>query len=373
MRSAGPLKVLWLIKGLGPGGAERLLQLAAERRNREDFVYEAAYLLPYKDALVPALEAEGVRVHCLRGGAEYDLRWALRLRRLVKKGSFDIVHLHSPYVAAVARLVVRTLPKRSRPRVVSTEHVPWFGYVKPTRLLNGVTFRLDDVHLAVSQAVRDSIPESLKKDVEVIVHGIALDRVSAEASSRDSSRRTLGIEPDEIVIGTVANFRAQKDYRTLLAAAHQLLLRGLNVRFVSVGQGPLENEIRAQHARLGLGSRFLLLGGLENPARVLAACDLFVLSSLYEGLPLAMMEAFALGLPVVVTNVPGIKEGLTDGREGVLVPVSRPDLLADAIEEVVTDPDRMARMGRAARERSFDYDISRAVSRTEAIYMELAS
>ncbi|MGH2806424.1 MAG: glycosyltransferase [Actinomycetota bacterium] len=368
-----PVRVLWLIKGLGPGGAERLLQLAAERRNRTDFSYEAAYVLPYKNHLVGSLEAQGVPVHCLNGGAEYDLRWALRLRRLLKKGCFDILHLHSPYVAAIARLVVRTLPRSKRPKVISTEHVPWFGYVRPTRLLNGATFRLDDVHLAVSHAVRDSIPEALKNDVEVIVHGIALDRVRSEAVNRERSRRELGIADDEILIGTVANFRAQKGYPNLLATAHILSIRGLPVRFVAVGQGPLEGQIRRDHEKLGLGDRFMLLGGLDNPARVLAGCDLFVLASLYEGLPLAMMEAFALGLPVVVTNVPGIKEGLTDGTEGVLVPVSRPDLLAWAIEDVITDPERMKRMSQAALKRSGDYDISRAVSRTEAIYTDLAT
>jgi L-malate glycosyltransferase len=368
-----PVKVLWLIKGLGPGGAERLLQLAAERRNRTDFSYEAAYVLPYKNHLVGALESEGVPVHCLNGGAEYDLRWALRLRALLSRGCFDILHLHSPYVAAIARLVVRTLPRSKRPRVISTEHVPWFGYVRPTRILNGATFRLDDVHLAVSHAVRDSIPDSLRDDVEVIVHGIALDRVRSESVNRDLARRELGIGDDEILIGTVANFRAQKGYPNLLATAHILQIRGLPVRFVAVGQGPLERQIRGIHEKLGLGDRFLLVGAHDNPAHILAGCDLFVLASLYEGLPLAMMEAFALGLPVVVTNVPGIKEGLTDGSEGLLVPVSRPDHLAWAIEELITDPERMKRMSEAALLRSRDYDISRAVTRTEAIYTELAS
>jgi glycosyltransferase involved in cell wall biosynthesis len=229
------------------------------------------------------------------------------------------------------------------------------------------------VHLAVSHAVRDSIPDSLRDDVEVIVHGIALDRVRSESVNRERSRRELGIGDDEILIGTVANFRAQKGYPNLLATAHILQIRGLPVRFVAVGQGPLEQQIRGIHATLGLGDRFMLLGAHDNPARILAGCDLFVLASLYEGLPLAMMEAFALGLPVVVTNVPGIKEGLTDGSEGLLVPVSRPDHLAWAIEELITDPERMKRMSKAALLRSRDYDISRAVTRTEAIYQELAS
>jgi glycosyltransferase involved in cell wall biosynthesis len=364
------IKVLWLIKGLGAGGAERLLQLAAELRDRHDFYVEAAYVLPWKDALVEGLESQDVPVQCLRGGAEWDLRWAARLRALLLSKNFDVIHLHSPYVAAVARLVVRTLPIRRRPRVVSTEHVPWFGYVALTRYFNRITFGLDDRHVAVSVAVKESISRSLQDDVEVIVHGIALERVLAQKDS-ERSRAELGMGPGEIAIGTIANFRAQKAYPDLLNAAKLVIDTGAPVTFFAVGQGPLEDEIRALHAELELGNRFVLLGEREDPAALLAGCDLFVLSSLYEGLPLAMMEAFALGLPVVATNVPGIKEGLNHGVEGLLVEVSRPDLLAAAIVELIHDPERRERMAAAAAARAQDYDIARAVRRTEEIYREV--
>ena len=120
--------------------------------------------------------------------------------------------------------------------------------------------------------------------------------------ARAGMRAELGLEPNEIVIGTVANYRAQKDYPTLLAAAADVIGRGLAVRFVAVGQGPLHDEIHARHEELGLGYRFLLLGQRPDAVRVLAACDVFCLASKWEGLPVALMEALVLGLPVVATR-----------------------------------------------------------------------
>jgi glycosyltransferase involved in cell wall biosynthesis len=121
-----------------------------------------------------------------------------------------------------------------------------------------------------------------------------------------------------------------------------------------------------------LEDRFHLLGYREDSARILAGCDLFVLASLYEGLPLAMMEALALGLPVVATAVGGIPEGVSDGVEGLLVPPGRPDLLAEALAALVRDQPLRERMSQAAWQRADYFDIGRAVRGTEAIYRRLA-
>lgn len=371
--SRRPLRVLWLIKGLGAGGAERLLCLAAEARDRERFRYEVGYLLPWKNALRGELEGNGVPVHCLEGAGEWRLGWAVRLRSLLRSAPFDVLHVHSPYVAAVARLVVRSLPRRVRPRVVSTEHVPWSGYVAATRLFNAVTFRLDDAHIAVSEGVRASIPEPLRRQVQVVMHGIVPERARRELAYRENARAEAGAGEGEILIGTVANLRAQKAYPDLLAAARRLLDAGAPVRFVAVGQGPLEAELQSLHRSLGLGDAFRFVGYRDNPARVMAGCDIFVLASLYEGLPLALMEALALGLPVVATAVPGVVEAITDGVEGILVPPGRPDLLAEALGSLVREPDRRARLAEAARARSTAFDIRQAVRQTEGLYGELAS
>jgi glycosyltransferase involved in cell wall biosynthesis len=107
--------------------------------------------------------------------------------------------------------------------------------------------------------------------------------------------------------------------------------------------------------------------------QVAAGCDIFALASHYEGLPVAIMEALAVGLPIVATNVGGVPEAVREGIEGLIVPPHRPDLLADAIESLVDDPRRRRQMGRAARQRAHDYDIEAAVRRTEELYLDVCS
>jgi glycosyltransferase involved in cell wall biosynthesis len=361
-------RVLWLIKGLGPGGAERLLVSAAAVHDRERFELEVAYLLPWKTALVADLKAAGITVHCLDVPRPEDPRFPLKLRRLLRDRNYDIVHAHSPVSAAVARLVTRTFPAHRRPKFVSTEHNVWSSHSRLTRLLNTLTFPIGDAWIAVSNEVNRSLPQRHQRRADVIVHGVVVDEVKERLPLRDEVRAELRLEPHELAVATVANFRSQKAYPDLLAAARIILDRGLPVRFVAVGQGPLEDEIRALHAELGLGDAFNLMGYQHDPIRILAGCDVFTMASHYEGYPVAIMEALAVGLPVVATTVGGIPEAVRDGVEGLLVPPSRPDLLAAALEELALDPDRRRRMAAAAAARGDAYDISSAIDRIEAIY-----
>ena len=111
----------------------------------------------------------------------------------------------------------------------------------------------------------------------------------------------------------------------------------VTIRFVAVGQGPLADEIRSRRDALGLGDRFVMLGYRDDAPRLMAAADLFVLASSHEGLPVAVMEAFALGVPVVATAVGGVAEAVTDGESGLLVAPGDPTALAEAILRA-TDP-----------------------------------
>jgi glycosyltransferase involved in cell wall biosynthesis len=379
--------VLWLIKGLGPGGAEHLLVNHAAVRDEEAFDYEAAYLVPVKRHLVPQLEALGVRVTALDSVREWDPRWAWRLRRKLRRRPVDVIHGHSPYVAAVTRLLVRTLPRSARPALVYTEHNRWPRHRASTRLANRLTFGLDDVHVAVSNDVRSTIPPAWRDGVEVIVHGVDVDAVRRHRDHRDDVRRELGIETDEIVIGIVANHRAEKAYDVWLAAAG-LLIEELDrsqpddssatpakprVRFVSVGQGPLEAEMRDHVRARGLGDRVVLLGYRDDAVRVMSAFDVFTLTSRHEGLPVSLMDALVLGLPTVATNVGGIPEAITDGVEGTLVDPDDPAALAAAYRAIATDDELRGRYARAAAERGDSFDIARAARLLEARYREAAA
>lgn len=366
------IRVLWLIKGLGPGGAEQLLVTAAGVRDRDRFAYEVAYLLPWKDHLVPRLQGFDVPVRCLEVRDERNVSWAVALRRLLAATPFDVVHLHSPYVAGIARLVVRSLPAAKRPALVSTEHNIWSSFLAATRLLNAWTGGLDDVRLAVSEDVRASMASRLRPSVEVIAHGVDREAVRAGLAGREEVRRWLGVRPGEVLVGTVGNYRPQKAYPDLLAAARRVKDSGQPIRFVAVGQGPQEDQIKRLHAELGLQETFKLLGYRSDAVEIMAGCDLFTLASEHEGLPVALMEALVLGLPVVATEVGGIPEAVTDRSEGLLVAPHRPDLLAEGLAELAADPARRARMAEAASSRGRQFDIRRTVRRTEEHYDQLA-
>jgi glycosyltransferase involved in cell wall biosynthesis len=123
--------------------------------------------------------------------------------------------------------------------------------------------------------------------------------------------------------------------------------------------------------RLDLDEEFLLLGARVDALRVAAAFDIFVLASHFEGLPVAVMEALALGVPVVATRVGGVPEVVREGVEGLIVPTGRPDLLAAAIRQLILDPDLRSEMAEAARRRGRSYDITVAAANLESLYREI--
>lgn len=360
-----------MVKGLGPGGAERLLVAAARGRDAGRFAIDCAYVLPWKDHLVADLEAAGVRTHCL-SARRSDPRWPQRLVRLIRTGDFDVVHVHSPLPGSVARLAVRSLPRDRRPGLVGTEHNRWETHRLPTRLLNRMTGRFDDVDFAVTDEVRDSMGGRARERAVVLRHGIDVGGVRAARADRAAVRHELGVAPDAFVAGTVANFRPQKDYPNLLRAVRELADRAVDVHLVAVGQGPDEAAITALRDELGLGDRVVLTGFRDDAVRVMAACDAFVLASQWEGLPVAIMEALALGLPIVATRVGGMAEALHDGDDALLVPARDHIALADALQRVATDADLRTRLAVASSSRAEEFDVSRSSVTIEEAYTRVA-
>ena len=365
------VRVLWLVKGLGPGGAERLLVEAARAHDQSRVQLTCAFVLPWKDHLVAELEAAGVATSCL-SSRRSDPRWPLHLRRLLAGGEFDVVHGHSPLPMAVARLVVRTLPRSRRPVTMSSEHNGWATHRAPTRLLNRFTARADSATVAVSAEVKDSMRGPAAARAETLVHGIDVATTARQREHRAAVRAELGIATDTIAVGTVANFREQKDYPNLLAAARLLADRDVPVQIVAIGQGPLEAETRQRCHELGLDDRVLFTGFRADAQRVLGACDVFTLASQWEGLPVALMEALALGLPVVVTSVGGMAETLAAEDDALLVPPRDPQALAAALERVITDTVLRDRLAAASVRRAGEFDVTRATRVLEDTYERIA-
>jgi glycosyltransferase involved in cell wall biosynthesis len=371
--------VLWLAKGLGRGGAERLLVNGARHRDADRYRVEAAYLLPWKDALAEELAATGVRVHCLGRGAEgtADPGWPLRLAALLRAGRYDLVHTHMPVPAAAARVLTAGLGGTAltgrHTVLVHTEHNMWPRYRRPTRWANAATYRRNAAVIAVSRGVAETIPSGWlpggsRDALHTIHHGPDLGGAPVGTAARKAARAALGIAEDALVVGTVANFTPKKDQRTLLAAHQLLRAEHPQAVLVLIGSGPLEDELRARARALGIADSVVFAGSRPDVPMLLPGFDVFTLSSLQEGLPVSLMEAMSTGLPSVLTAVGGIPEIVDDGVEGLTVLPERPRELAAALAALAADPARRARVGAAARSRSMSFDVRASQAAIEAVY-----
>lgn len=362
------MRVLHVIKGLAAGGAERLLVSMAGAR-APDVQFEVGYLMADQTDLVAELLDTGSRVHMLGGDRGMaDPRWPFRLLRLVRDRRPDVVHLHSPAVAAIARPILRSL--RHRPLLVSTEHNQWGSFHPLTRMANEITLPLTDLHLAVSNEVRASMPPRDQRRTEVLVHGIPVNEVVSRGGDRAEARQRLGAGPDDVVVTIIANFREKKDYPTLLAAAAKATRVEPRLRFYSVGKGPLEGELKRRHAELGLGSSFEFLGYQSNPAHILAGSDLFTLTSRHEGLSIALLEALALGVPAVVSAVGGMQSVMSGLDGALLLPAGDAERFADAYVALARDPERRAVMAKCAAIHAQNFDIQKTQRWLEDRYTE---
>jgi len=363
------VRVLHVIKGLGPGGAERLLVSLAAVRSA-DVEMDVAYVLPGKAHLEPELRALGVRSSPLSGKLGMaDPRWPHRLVGLVRSTRPDVVHVHSPALASLIRPLVRVMPRR--PRLVSTEHNMWPSFGRITRLANALTLPLDDARLAVSEEVRRSAWRRHHDRIDVVIHGIPVTQIATRRAERATARNALGLGEEAVLIATVANFRAKKDYPTLLLAAAEATRADPRLRFVAIGQGPLETDLHRLHGRLGLGDRFQFLGYVADPIAVVAGADLFALTSRHEGLPIALLEAMALEVAPVVSSVGGIPSIVTDGADGCLLPPGDATAFAQAFRALADDPTRRRALAHAAGRRAARFDIALAARELEGRYRRL--
>jgi glycosyltransferase involved in cell wall biosynthesis len=325
--------------------------------------------LPQKDALLPELADLGVPTVCLEGSR--GMGWVGRLRSLVREHRIDVVHAHSPYPAVGARLAARR-----ETRVVYTEHNVWQRYHRATYWANALTYPRNDLVFAVSDEVRRSIryPRSLSflrlPPVETLYHGVE-PAILEQAERLDGVREEFRIGAGVPLVGTVANLKPHKGLEYLLRAAVDVRKAVPNVHFLVVGQGSALDGLRAMASHLGLDGAVTFTGFREDALRIASAFDLFAMSSLHEGLSIALVEAMALGKPVVVTRVGGLPEVVKDGRDGFLVPPGNPGALATRIIEVLGDPQLRERLGQAARRRAEDFDVRTSVRRSEDAYEEL--
>jgi sugar transferase (PEP-CTERM/EpsH1 system associated) len=294
-----------------------------------------------------------------------------RLYRVFRRERPDIVHTHA-WGTLVEGLVAARLARV--PAVVHGEHGTL--QTKPhQRWVQRLAWERADVILSVSSRLAERMAREVGfplARIRTIRNGVDLARF--RSGDRDAARLALGIPPGALVVGTVGRLVPVKDQRTLVAAA--AALRGVfpQLRVLLVGDGPLTNDLHRQVQALGLGDVVRLLGNRADIERVLPALDVFVLSSLSEGMSNTIQEAMASGLPVVATDVGGARELVVAGQTGLLVPAGQPQAMADAVEALLRAPSDRAAMGDAARRRAeAEFSLQRMIGDYERVYLELGA
>ena len=209
----------------------------------------------------------------------------------------------------------------------------------------------------------------------MLYNGVDVDAFAAAGAasgSRLDARRELGVGPDELVLLQVARLDYLKDHATAVRTLARVAARAPQARLVLVGDGPERPGVEAQVRELNLGDKVRFLGLRKDVARLLPGADLFLLTSVSEGIPLTVIEAMAAGLPVVATDVGGMSEVVADGSTGLLAPARDDAALAERILRLAGDPELRRRMGAAGRARAKDrFDERRMADDYGRIYREL--
>lgn len=305
--------------------------------------------------LVEGLRRDGIQVLRMLPRATSPL-YPWRLARAIGHYRPDLVHFHGTLMGVVGGLLRGLFPRRVA--FVYTQHSHHSQDARWLRLLARRTFgRLDHV-VCVSQAVREDLLGSpglggLAGRTTVIHNGIDLTAFAEEVPAEEvaAMRREMGAGEGERVIGSVGLLWRIKGYHVLLPAFARLLESFPLARLALVGKGEQEEELRALARELGVAQRVSFLGWRGDVPRLLRAFDLYVQPSTSEGLPLAPLEAGAVGLPVVATRVGGMPEAVVGGRTGLLVPPEDPEAMAEAMLALLGDPKEARRLGETARRR----------------------
>jgi glycosyltransferase involved in cell wall biosynthesis len=266
-----------------------------------------------------------------------------RLRRFFRARGVEVVHAHNLAPLLYGGLAARLLGAR-RPAVVYSEHNQIYRAGERARRRFRRYVRLADDVVAVSHDLRRTLVQGLKvpRPVRVLHNGID-PRAFGDADA-SGVRRELGAAPGEFLVGTAVVLSEQKGVRHLLDAARLVRAADPSIRFVVAGDGPLRPELERTAAALGLDGAVRFLGYRSDVPALIAALDAYVLPSLWEGLPLALLEALAGGKPIVATHVGGNPEVVEDGENGLLVPPRDPDALARAILALRADAAGRERM-----------------------------
>lgn len=367
-----PLRVLHAIRQGQIGGGESHVLSVARTMDRSRF--EPVVLSFTKGAMVDELRRIGVQTHVIASTRPFDVRTWGRAGQLLTDEGIDVVHAHGTRGLSN---VVWAARQRSIP-VAYTIH-GWSFHSQQSRLTHALRVGAERFLIGQSQQTicvsRANLAEGrvylpdLK--AEVVLNGIDLQRFDPQQPQPDV-RAHYGIRPEQVVIGFMARLTHQKDPLTLIDAFSLIAADCPKAVLLLIGSGELQAAVNERIRERGLPERVITDGYRQDVPAVLRAMDVYCLPSLWEGMPIGLMEAMAMQKPVIVSAVDGTVELITHGENGLLVPAHRPDRLADALRLVVTnDVLRHGLAGRARQRIVQHHDVRDMTGRLEQIYQTM--
>lgn len=321
-----------------------------------------------KDLSEETLDALGIDISYLHK-SRFDPSTLPALLKVIDRKRIDVLHLHGYGATTFGRIAagMRRLP------VVLHEHAnltdtPWFQ-----KVADQVLEPWTDIAIAVSTSTAEFLVRARRlpaEKVKVVYLGVPLDEFSRARTAEEiaGARRELGASPADVLVGCVTRLHESKGNIYLVEAARRVIDQRPHARFVIIGEGPLLPDLQARAAALGLGDRVVFAGFARDVARAVSAFDISVFPSLWEGTPLTVFEALAMGKPIVATDADGLLDVLTPEADAVIVGRRDPVALADGLVRLMDDQAARERLGARARETGRQYDISTFVGKMERLY-----
>jgi glycosyltransferase involved in cell wall biosynthesis len=360
-----PLRVLQILEATTGGTRRHLAYLLQNLADSREFSLSLIYS-PLRDPhfsrdleLYRRLGVTLYEVPMRRAIAPWrDLVAFVKIFWIIRRGHYDVVHAHSSKAGFLGRLAARWVGGAG---ILYTPHSFAFQYCPHSlrgtlyRWLERFAGRFHHRLVCVSEGERRAALDyriSPPDQIRVIPNVIDRNELRPTRTAREVKGQ-YGIEADETVIGMIAHFRPQKGYRHFMAAIPRILQDCPRARFLIVGDGPFFSDAQKCIQQLGVESAVIMAGYQPHPQDYYQIMDVFVLSSLWEGMPYVILEAMSMGLPVVATNIAGNNELVAQGVNGFLVPLMNSEQIASQVIRLTRDPDLRFRFGQASR-RIFD-------------------
>lgn len=365
------IKVLHIVKSLGRGGAEILLLETLKKHNQNKFEFYFIYFLPWKNQLLKDLETNGGKVFNFSSKNNFQLVLkTFSIVKFVRKNNIQIIHCHLPWAGIIGRLVGRL----TKIPIVYSEHNKQERYHPLTKLVNKLTYNWQQLVLAVSKDVQVSIQQNIHPttNVKVVFNGVDTDSFVQNIEDRKSLRTALKIDENTILLGNVCVFRKQKRLQTWVNLFEEVNKKNKNTLGILVGAGVLVDEIKAYITSKNLQDRILLVGLQTDVKQYLNIIDIFISTSEFEGLPIALLEAMSMQCAVAVTNAGGVKEVVENGVNGFLVDIESAETLASPISQLIENSDLRKKISIKARQSVIKkFSVIETTKQIEQCYCEL--